>query len=42
VTDPFMGSDTTLAVCKSAGIPSKGIDANDFMVDAARQTHVGC
>lgn len=36
VVDPFMGSGTTLAVCKNAGIPSRGIDANDFMVDAAR------
>lgn len=35
VVDPFMGSGTTLIVCKNAGIPSKGIDANDFMVDAA-------
>jgi DNA modification methylase len=36
VADPFMGSGTTLIVCKAAGIPSKGIDANNFMVDAAR------
>jgi DNA modification methylase len=36
IIDPFMGSGTTLLVCKQAGIPSKGIDANDFMVDAAR------
>jgi DNA modification methylase len=36
VVDPFMGSGTTLACCKLLGIPSKGIDANDFMVDAAR------
>lgn len=36
VVDPFMGSGTTLICCKLLGIPSKGIDANDFMVDAAR------
>src|SRR5688572_17705539 len=36
VADPFMGSGTTLISCKQRGIPSKGIDANDFMVDAAR------
>jgi DNA modification methylase len=36
VIDPFMGSGTTLVVCKSRGIPSQGLDANDFMVDAAR------
>jgi len=36
VIDPFMGSGTTLVVCKDAGIPSQGVDANDFMVDAAR------
>jgi DNA modification methylase len=36
VVDPFMGSGTTLVCCKLLGIPSKGVDANDFMVDAAR------
>lgn len=36
VIDPFMGSGTTLVVCKSHRIPSAGIDANNFMVDAAR------
>jgi len=36
VVDPFMGSGTTLICCKLLGIPSKGIDANDFMADAAR------
>ncbi len=36
VVDPFMGSGTTLVTCKTSGIPSKGVDANDFMVDAAR------
>jgi len=35
VVDPFMGTGTTLAVCKSRGIPSGGIDANDFFVDVA-------
>ncbi len=36
VIDPFMGSGTTLVCCKLQGIPSKGIDANDFMYEAAR------
>lgn len=36
VLDPFMGTGTTLVTCKSRCIPSQGIDANDFMVDAAR------
>lgn len=36
VVDPFMGSGTTLVSCKMSGIPSKGIDANNFMVDAAK------
>lgn len=36
VVDPFVGAGTTLVCCKYRGIPSKGIDANDFMVDAAR------
>jgi DNA modification methylase len=36
VIDPFMGAGTTLVCCKYRGIPSKGIDANDFFVDAAR------
>jgi DNA modification methylase len=36
VVDPFVGSGTTLVVCKQHGVPSLGIDANDFMVDAAR------
>lgn len=36
VIDPFMGSGTTLVACKMSGISSKGVDANDFMVDAAR------
>lgn len=36
VADPFMGSGTTLVTCKHRGIPSVGVDANDFMVDAAR------
>jgi len=36
VLDPFMGTGTTLVCCKSLGIPSQGIDANDFMVDVAR------
>jgi DNA modification methylase len=36
VLDPFMGTGTTLVTCKQHQIPSEGIDANDFMVDAAR------
>lgn len=36
VVDPFMGSGTTLIACKLLGISSKGVDANNFMVDAAR------
>lgn len=36
VLDPFMGSGTTLASCKIKRIPSQGIDANDFMLEAAR------
>lgn len=35
VVDPFMGTGTTLVTCKSKGIPSAGIDANDFFFDAA-------
>ncbi len=37
VLDPFVGSGTTQLVCKLKGIPSYGIDANDFMVFAAQQ-----
>ncbi|MBM3299740.1 MAG: hypothetical protein FJY85_07280, partial [Deltaproteobacteria bacterium] len=36
VIDPFMGSGTTLVACKMLRVPSMGLDANDFMVDAAR------
>lgn len=36
VIDPFMGAATTLVCCKQRRIPSQGVDANDFMVDAAR------
>lgn len=36
VVDPFMGSGTTLVTAKQRCIPSAGIDANDFMVDAVR------
>src|SRR5260221_1179904 len=36
VMDPFMGTGTSLITCKMRGIASQGIDANDFMVDAAR------
>lgn len=37
VVDPFAGSGTTQLVCKLNGIPSIGIDANDFMIYAANQ-----
>lgn len=37
VLDPFVGSGTTQLVCKFKGIPSYGIDANDFMAFAATQ-----
>ena len=37
VLDPFVGSGTTQLVCKLNGIPSIGVDANDFMVFAASQ-----
>ncbi len=37
VLDPFVGSGTTQLVCKLKGIPSLGVDANDFMVFAASQ-----
>lgn len=37
VLDPFVGSGTTQLVCKLRTIPSFGIDANDFMVFAAKQ-----
>lgn len=36
VVDPFVGSGTTLIECKLRGIPSAGVDANDYFVDAAR------
>ena len=36
VVDPFMGSGTTLVTSKQFSIASIGVDANDFMVDAAR------
>jgi len=35
IVDPFMGTGTTLVECKSKGIPSGGVDANDFFVDVA-------
>lgn len=37
VLDPFNGSGITQLVCKLKGIPSYGIDANNFMVFAAQQ-----
>ncbi len=35
ILDPFMGAGTTLVCCKLKGIPSAGIDANDYFVDAS-------
>jgi DNA modification methylase len=36
VVDPFMGTGTTLVTCKQNGIPSSGLDANDYFIDVAR------
>ncbi len=36
VADPFMGTGTTLAACKLRGLPSLGVDANDFFIDVAQ------
>ena len=36
VVDPFMGAGTTLAACKTKGIPSAGVDANDYFIDVVR------
>lgn len=36
VVDPFMGSGTTLVACKQLGIPSAGVDANDYFIDVAK------
>lgn len=33
VADPFMGSGTTLIACKDRGIPSVGVDANNYFYD---------
>ena len=35
IMDPFMGSGTTLVCCKEKGIPSIGIDANDYFFEVA-------
>lgn len=35
VVDPFLGSGTTMICCKSKGIPSAGVEANDFFKFAA-------
>ena len=35
VVDPFMGSGTTLVACKEKGIPSAGVEANDYFIDVA-------
>lgn len=36
VLDPFMGAGTTLICCKRKGIPSAGVDANDYFVDVSK------
>lgn len=36
VLDPFMGAGTTLVCCKYRGIPSIGIDANNFFFDVVQ------
>lgn len=36
VVDPFMGTGTTLVTCKQFGIPSSGLDANDYFIDVAK------
>jgi DNA modification methylase len=36
VVDPFVGAGTTLVTCKQKGIPSLGIDANDYFIDVVR------
>jgi DNA modification methylase len=36
VVDPFMGTGTTLVTCKQYGIPSSGLDANDYFIDVAK------
>jgi DNA modification methylase len=33
VVDPFVGTGTTLIACKQKGIPSLGIEANDYFID---------
>src|SRR3989344_7018332 len=35
VVDPFLGSGTTMICCKFKGIPSAGVEANDFFKFAA-------
>lgn len=36
VLDPFVGAGTTLVCCKFIGVPSYGLDANDYFVDVSR------
>ena len=36
VVDPFLGSGTTMICCKVQGIPSAGVEANDYFAFAAR------
>ena len=36
VLDPFMGTGTTNVVCKSWGIKSFGLEANDYFIDVAK------
>ena len=36
VVDPFLGSGTTMICCKMKGIPSAGVEANDFFAFASK------
>lgn len=36
VVDPFMGTGTTNVYCKTSGISSIGIEANDYFIDVAK------
>lgn len=36
VVDPFVGAGTTIVTCKQKGIPSLGIEANDYFIDVVK------
>lgn len=36
VVDPFVGTGTTLIACKQKGIPSLGVEANDYFIDVVK------